>query len=172
MATQVIAFPVVARQNTNDDSTAYGKWFLVPYWPETLNLRGLIERVAFSQSVYSRDIVEGVISKLTEVMVELLKSGQPVKWDGLGTFTPNITSIGRANILSVAVDQIKGVRINFIPENAKGEELTSKKFKDLCVFDLLGKIVTKKTQKTSASGNTYNTYERVLYPMDYVVPQP
>jgi hypothetical protein len=63
-------------------------------------------------------------------------------------------------------------RINFIPENAKGEELTSKKFKDLCVFDLLGKIVTKKTQKTSASGNTYNTYERVLYPMDYVVPQP
>ena len=40
------------------------------------------------------------------------------------------------------------------------------------MFDLLGKIVTKKTQKTSASGDTYNTYERVLYPMDYVVPQP
>ena len=74
MAVQIIAFPVVARQNTNDDSTAFGKWFLTPYWPETLNLRGLIERVAFSQSVYSRDIVEGVITKLTEVMVELLKS--------------------------------------------------------------------------------------------------
>ena len=44
MAVQVIAFPVAARQNTNDDSTAYGKWFLVPFWPETLNLRGLIER--------------------------------------------------------------------------------------------------------------------------------
>lgn len=29
MAVQVIAFPVAARQNTNDDSTAYGKWFLV-----------------------------------------------------------------------------------------------------------------------------------------------
>jgi hypothetical protein len=65
MAVQVIAFPVAARQNTNDDSTAYGKWFLVPFWPETLNLRGLIERVAFDQSVYSRDIVEGVIQKLT-----------------------------------------------------------------------------------------------------------
>ena len=78
MATQIIAFPVAARQNTNDDSTAYGKWFLVPFWPETLNLRGLIERVAFDQSVYSRDIIEGVIQKLTTVMVELLKSGQPV----------------------------------------------------------------------------------------------
>ena len=43
MAVQIIAFPVVARQNTNDDSTAFGKWFLTPYWPETLNLRGLIE---------------------------------------------------------------------------------------------------------------------------------
>ena len=94
MAVNTIAFPVAARQNKNDDSTAYGKWFLVPYWPETLTLRGLIERVAFDQSVYSRDIVEGVLQKLTTVMVELLKSGQPVKWDGLGTFTPNINSKG------------------------------------------------------------------------------
>ena len=103
MAVQVIAFPVAARQNTNDDSTAYGKWFLVPFWPETLNLRGLIERVAFDQSVYSRDIVEGVIQKLTTVMVELLKSGQPVKWDGLGTFTPNINSKGVNSTSKVSV---------------------------------------------------------------------
>ena len=146
MAVQIIAFPVVARQNTNDDSTAFGKWFLTPYWPETLNLRGLIERVAFSQSVYSRDIVEGVITKLTEVMVELLKSGQPVKWDGLGTFTPNVHS--------------------------KGEQLTSKKLKDLCTFDILGRIETTKKTKTSASGKQYATYERILYPLTYEKPQP
>ncbi len=35
MAVQIIAFPVVARQNTNDDSTAFGKWFLTPYWPSS-----------------------------------------------------------------------------------------------------------------------------------------
>ena len=33
-------------------------------------VRGLIERVAFDQSVYSRDIIEGVIQKLTTVMVD------------------------------------------------------------------------------------------------------
>ena len=44
------------------------------------------------QSVYSRDICEGVIQRLTKVMVELLQSGQPVKWDGLGTFTPKVES--------------------------------------------------------------------------------
>ena len=167
MAVQIIAFPVVARQNTNDGSSAYGKWFLTPYWPETLNLRGLIERVAFSQSVYSRDIVEGVITKLTEVMVELLKSGQPVKWDGLGTFTPNIHSSGVNDTASVSVEQIKGVSINFIPENAKGEQLTSKKLKDLCIFDILGRIETTKKTKTSANGKEYATYERILYPLHY-----
>ena len=172
MAQQVIAFPVAARQNTNDDSTAYGKWFLVPFWPETLNLRGLIERVAFDHSVYSRDIVEGVIQKLTTVMVELLKSGQPVKWDGLGTFTPNINSTGVVEVASVNVSQIKGVKINFIPENSKGEQLTSKAFKDLCTFEVLGKLITQKTQKTSASGKHYNVYSRILQPLDYVAPQP
>ena len=172
MAVQVIAFPVAARQNTNDDSTAYGKWFLVPFWPETLTLRGLIERVAFDQSVYSRDIVEGVIQKLTTVMVELLRSGQPVKWDGLGTFTPNINSKGVNDTDSVSVDQIQGVKINFIPENSKGEQLTSKAFKDLCTFSILGKLITNKTQHTSSGGNRYYTYERILQPLDYVAPTP
>ena len=65
--------------------------------------------MAFGQSVYSRDIVEGVIQKLTTVMVELLKSGQPVKWDGLGKFTPNIQSRGVTQIKNVSVDQIQGV---------------------------------------------------------------
>ena len=162
MAVNTIAFPVAARQNNNDSSTAYGKWFLVPYWPETLTLRGLIERVAFGQSVYSRDIVEGVIQKLTTVMVELLKSGQPVKWDGLGTFTPNIQSRGVTQIKNVSVDQIQGVHINFIPENAKGEELTSKKFKDLCVFEVLGYLVS-----TNIGTQQKPKYQRVLYPIDY-----
>ena len=165
MAVNTIAFPVAARQNNNDSSTAYGKWFLVPYWPETLTLRGLIERVAFGQSVYSRDIVEGVIQKLTTVMVELLKSGQPVKWDGLGTFTPNITSKGVNQVKNVSVDQIEGVRINFIPENAKGEELTSKKFKDLCTFEVLGYLVS-----TNIGTQQKPKYQRVLYPIDYQSP--
>ena len=162
MAVNTIAFPVAARQNTNDGSSAYGKWFIVPYWPETLTLRGLIERVAFDQSVYSRDIVEGVIQKLTTVMVELLKSGQPAKWDGLGTLTPNITSKGVNQVKNVSVDQIEGVRINFIPENAKGEELTSKKFKDLCVFEVLGYLVS-----TNIGTQQKPKYQRVLYPIDY-----
>ena len=157
MAVNTIAFPVAARQNTNDGSSAYGKWFIVPYWPETLTLRGLIERVAFDQSVYSRDIVEGVIQKLTTVMVELLKSGQPVKWDGLGTFTPNVTceKHGQANLAQALSNgpayAVQGVTINFKPENSKGEKLTSRALKDLCTFEAVGYYVRTEFTDTSVS---------------------
>lgn len=86
----VITFPVYWAQNTNSYSQAYGKYYAKPNYPETLDLRGLIERVAFDQSVYSRDIIEGVIKKLTTVMVEQLEAAQPINWEGLGTFTPRV----------------------------------------------------------------------------------
>jgi len=141
----------VYKQNQNEQSSAYGKYYPEAYPPETLSLRGLIERVAFDQSVYSRDIVEGVIQKLTRVMVELLTGGQPVKWDGLGTFTPKIESVKggvteaqlKAGSVNVR-DAIEGVHIRFIPENEKGEELTSRRMKDAITFTVEGvKILTK-----------------------------
>lgn len=172
MAVRQIQFPIVYKQNQNAESSGYGKYYPYAWKPDTLTLRGLIERVAMDQSVYSRDIVEGVIQRLTKVMVELLQAGQPVKWDGLGTFTPNVHSKGVNDTESVSVDQIQGVTINFIPENSKGEQLTSKKLKDLCTFDILGRIETTKKTKTSASGKQYATYERILYPLTYEKPQP
>ena len=151
MAQRKIAFPIVYKQNQNEQSAAYGKYYPEAYPPETLSLRGLIERVAFDQSVYSRDIAEGVIQRLTRVMVELLTGGQPVKWDGLGTFTPKIESVKggltetQLKTGSVSVrDAIEGVHIRFIPENEKGEELTSRRMKDAITFSVEGvKVLTK-----------------------------
>lgn len=166
----VIAFPVGLQQNTNSYSQAYGKWFFKPWYPETLSLKGLIDRVAFDQSVYSDDIVRGVITKLTTVMVELLKSGQPVKWDGLGTFRPTITNVkGGAATVEIGAKNVNtiidGVNICFIPENEKGEELTSKKFKDLCTFDVVGVIDTRKETGTTSTGKPKTSYYQTLIPI-------
>ena len=160
MATKVIKFPVAYRQNTNSYSSVYGHYFPIAWRPETLSLRGLIERVAFSQSVYSRDIIEGVIQKLTTVMVELLRSGQPVKWDGLGMFQPGIES--KKN--GVTADDMKakkanpdvdvaGVHINFIPESGKGDDLTSRAFKELCVFENVGVVEYVRKGGTGTDAN-------------------
>ena len=163
MAVRKIAFPVVYQQNQNDQSTAYGKYYPKPYKPDTLSLRGLIERVAMDQSVYSRDIVEGVIQRLTKVMVELLQGGQPVKWDGLGTFTPTVESVkGGATEAQLKAgidvrDVIAGVHIRFIPENEKGEEITSRKFKDLVVFTVMGVAERVSAGLTSGGKQKYAT---------------
>lgn len=149
MAVRSVPFPVVYSQNQNSYSQAYGKYYAEPYSVETLSLRGLIERVAFDQSVYSTDIVEGVITKLTTVMVELLKSGQPVKWDGLGTFTPTVENRkGGASEAELkagisVTEVIEGVHIRFVPENSKGDEITSRKLKDMITFSVEGvKVLT------------------------------
>ncbi len=145
MAVRRIAFPIVFKKNDNQYSQTYGKYYPEAYRPATLSLSGLIERVAFEQSVYSRDIVRGVIEKVTKVMVELIEGGQPVKWDGLGTFTPYTESVKNGASAQQLVDPnftgadyVKGIHIRFIPENEKGEELTSVKFKDLCVIETKG----------------------------------
>jgi predicted histone-like DNA-binding protein len=164
MAVRKIAFPIVAYQNKNDDSPAFGKWFWKAWQPQTLSLRGLLSMIAFDQSVYSNDIVEGVLQKLTTTMVEQLKAGQPVKWDGLGTFMPALDcrkqGVGEATAVSVA--QINGVRSNFIPENANGEELTSKKFKETITFNRVGWI---ETQKVTPQGKK-PYYQQILHPFN------
>ena len=67
--------------------------------------------------------------------------GQPVKLEGLGTFSPSIESTkGGAASVQAAMDAgldtlIEGVHMNFTPENTKGEKLTSRALKAECVFD-------------------------------------
>ena len=81
-----------------------------------------------------------------------MSHGQPVKLDGLGTFRPTVTSVpgGAATIedaLRMGVNNlVQGVNFVFIPENAQGEEITSKKFKDQCSlqFAYLVETIKKK----------------------------
>ena len=74
-------------------------------------------------------------------MSELLSQGQPVKLDGLGTFSPAVEGQGNGkNDMETAVSvgpdaMINGIKINFVPENTKGEKLTSRAFKEQCIFE-------------------------------------
>ena len=171
MAVKKVSFGIAFKQNRNQTSQAYGKYYPEAWTPETLNLRGLVERVAMDQSVYSRDICEGVIQRLTKVMVELLQSGQPVKWDGLGTFTPKVESarggLTEAKLTSGdfnVADVVEGIHVRFIPENSKGEELTSSKFKDSCVLETLGVIELTQTNPGCAQGK--EKYARSLVSLE------
>lgn len=140
MAKAQIPFLIALEKNDNQYNAGYGNYYGVTYSPQkTLAMRGLIERLAFEQSIYSKDVIEAVITRLTKVMCELLSSGESVKWDGLGTFSPFVESDGVDSIAQFDVNtHVKGVHIRFIPENEKGQKLTSRAFRDLCTLQLAG----------------------------------
>jgi nucleoid DNA-binding protein len=130
------------RQNTNDTSTAYGKWFAEVDSKEPLNLKGFAKHMTGHGKIADYQMCVLVLGQVVDCMSELLAQGQPVKLDGLGTFSPSVDGqkLGK-DTLAKAVEagadaMINGIKINFTPENIKGEKLTSRAFKEQCVFEL------------------------------------
>ena len=124
MARERITFPVNLRQNTNDDSTAFGKWFPVPSTSEPMSLKGFAKHLAEHGKLASYDMLVLVLQNIVGCLKELILQGQSVKLDGLGTFRPTIEGKG-SNDVETAVSLganviIEGIHLRFSPENAKG----------------------------------------------------
>ena len=141
MARSNIPMVINLRQNTNDSSTAYGKYFAEVDSKEPLNLKGFAKHMTGHGKIADYQMCVLVLGQVVDCMSELLAQGQPVKLDGLGTFSPSVDGqkLGK-NSLEKAVEagadaMINGIKINFTPENIKGEKLTSRAFKEQCVFE-------------------------------------
>ena len=141
MARSNIPMVINLRQNANDSSTAYGKYFAEVDSKEPLNLKGFARHMTGHGKIADYQMCVLVLGQVVECMSELLSQGQPVKLDGLGTFSPSVEGQGNGkNSLSKAVEagpdaMINGIKINFSPENTKGEKLTSRAFKEQCIFE-------------------------------------
>ena len=61
---------------------------------KTLSLDDMAEHIMKHGSVYTEDVVIGVITKLKSCMQEMLADGHKVKLDGIGTLYPTLTSEG------------------------------------------------------------------------------
>ena len=64
---------------------------------KTLSLDDMAEHIMKHGSVYTEDVVIGVITKLKSCMQEMLADGHKVKLDGIGTLYPTLTSEGAEN---------------------------------------------------------------------------
>ena len=129
------------RQNTNDTSSAYGKYFAEVDAKEPLNLKGFAKHMTSHGKIADYQMCVLVLGQVVDCMTELLSQGQPVKLDGLGTFSPSVDGQKQGkDTLEKAVEagpdaMINGIKINFSPENTKGEKLTSRAFKEQCIFE-------------------------------------
>ena len=141
MARSNIPMVINLRQNKNDDSTAYGKYFAEVDSKEPLNLKGFAKHMTGHGKIADYQMCVLVLGQVVDCMSELLSQGQPVKLDGLGTFSPSVDGqkLGKANLADAVAGgadaMINGIKINFLGENTKGEELTSRALKKECVFE-------------------------------------
>ena len=151
MASEVIAFPVNLRKNKNQYNPGYGNYYAEVDSKEPLNLKGFAKHLSDHGKLVDYPMAVLVLQNIVSCLKELAVQGQPVKLDGFGTFTPIIESDGKVatSTVEAALDLgienlIAGVHLRFIPENSKGERLTSRALKDECTFKAAYVIEAKK----------------------------
>ena len=86
----------------------------------TLKLTDMAEHIMKHGSVYTEDVVLGVITKLKSCIQEMLADGYKVKLDGIGTLYPVLSSQGVADAKDFnASENITRVGIAFLADQSK-----------------------------------------------------
>ncbi|MBE6261617.1 MAG: hypothetical protein E7107_12500, partial [Prevotella sp.] len=135
MATNEIKLGINLRKNKNSKNTGFGKYYPEVDTQTTLTLRGFAKHMSDHGSIYSLDLIEGVLKKITQCLPELISQGVPVRLDPLGTFLPTC-SVDKPVLNIPAMegadpnDVVKGVHIRFLPYGVEDENITSRRFKD------------------------------------------
>jgi len=152
MAKNTIAMEVNLRKNENSQNAGYGKYYFEVARKPTLSLKGFAKHMSDHGCIYSSDIIEGVLKKITQCLPELIAQGVPVQLEPLGTFSPSLknkkSGLTLTQLLSGNWDlnaQVEGVKFNFLPYSVADENLTSRKFKEeWCTLELTDVIKSRK----------------------------
>ena len=86
----------------------------------TLKLTDMAEHIMKHGSVYTEDVVIGVITKLKNCMQEMLADGYKVKLDGIGTLYPVLSSQGVTNAKDFsASENVTRLGVAFLADQSK-----------------------------------------------------
>ena len=119
------------KQNKNQKSSIFGKWFAHSKTVETMNTRKMAQHISEHGSVYTSDVVFGVLEKFRSCLVEMLLESKRVKIDGLGTFFTTIENVegGAQKKDEFNVNKnLKGLHIRFMPEGEQIMNISSREF--------------------------------------------
>ena len=151
-----ILYEVKLNQNTS--SSAYGKWYAQIKTLETLNTRKLANHISEHGSIYTPDVVYGVLEKFRSCLVEMLLNSKKVKIEGLGTFycTLENQKNGAAKKEDFNVNKhLKALHIRFLPEQTTEENISSRQFLKQAEFINVDSLL--KSEDENGSGNSGST---------------
>lgn len=146
-----ILYEVYKNDIKDSDSVMYGKWYARLKSTETMTLTKMAKHIAEHGSVFTEDVVEGVIKKFKNCLLELLLDSKKVKVAGLGTFylTCECAKGGADKAEDFNVNQhLSALHIRFLPDQTAEDNLSSREFIKKAEFVNI---------KNLFSGNTDNT---------------
>ena len=143
------------RQNKNEKSKIFGKWFAHSKTVETLNTRKLSQHISEHGSIYTPDVVFGVLEKFRSCLVEMLLESKRVKIDGLGTFFTTIENEagGAQKKDEFNVNKnLKALHIRFMPEGEQIMNISSREFIKKAEFINIETLKGEKKEDTPSNG--------------------
>ena len=146
------------KQNKADKSKAFGKWFGYVKSLETMNTRKLAKHISEHGSIYTQDVVFGVLEKFRSCLIEMLLNSKKVKIDGLGTFYCTIENqkggADQKEKFNVNT-HLKALHIRFMPEQEQEMNISSREFLKQAEFINVETLL--KGDDTSASSGASNS---------------
>jgi len=143
-------------QNQNEHNAAYGKWYGRVKYLESLNTRKLSNHIAEHGSIYTPDVVYGVMEKFRSCLVEMLLESKRVKIEGLGTFYATI-ECAKGGALSKdkfnVQKHINGLHIRFLPEQEQETNISSRQFLKQAEFVNVDSLLKKEEEENGGSGS-------------------
>jgi predicted histone-like DNA-binding protein len=143
-------------QNQNEHNAAFGKWYGRVKYLESLNTRKLSNHIAEHGSIYTPDVVYGVMEKFRSCLLEMLLNSKKVKIDGLGTFYTTLECKKGGAVtkdkFSVLKD-IKGLHIRFLPEQEQEQNISSREFLKQAEFINVDSLTKKEEEESGTTGN-------------------
>ena len=147
------------KQNKNQFNTGYGKWYAKVKALETLNTRKLANHISEHGSIYTPDVVYGVLEKFRSCLVEMLLESKKVKIEGLGTFYTTLEN--QKNGASKKEEynpnkHMKALHIRFLPEQTTEENISSREFIKQAEFVNVDSLLKAEDENGSGSGSDSN----------------
>ena len=112
-------------QNHNDKLSSNGKYYGRILHVYTLSTADICKHMAKHGTIFTSDVVKGVVEKFVCCFEELLLEGHKLKLDGLGTCYRSARSNGEEQEEDFTAEHCESLRGRFLPDQSKQSEYTS-----------------------------------------------
>ena len=152
-----ILYEVYQNDIKDSESVMYGKWYARLKSIETMSIEKLAKHISEHGSVFTADVVEGVMKKFKTCLLEMLLESKKVKVAGLGTFylTCECQKGGADKESEFNVNQhLKALHIRFLPDQTAEDNLSSREFIKKAEFVNIKSLLSGKADEEGEGEST------------------